>query len=97
MVVPLLAGDPRIQLTYAAFVMFKANFTLAAAATGKENTRGGGEGGRVKVHVEMRERYCVRRFIVISIEKKVFADKGDPTQYNLFHRIGPCRFYRGLF
>ena len=67
MVVPLLAGDPR---KYAAFVMFKGKVTLAAAATGKENTRGGGEGGRAKLHVEMRESYCVSRVIVISSREK---------------------------
>ncbi len=93
----LLAGDPRIQLTYAAFVMFKGNVTFAAAATDKENTPGGGEGGRAKVHVEMRERYCVSRFIVFPVERKILANKGDPTQYTLFHRTGPCRIFQGLF
>lgn len=97
MVVPLLAGDPRIELTYAVFVTLKGNVTFAAAATDKENKPGGGEGGRATVKVEMRERYAVSRFIFFPMKRKVFGDTGDPTQYTLFHRTGLCLIFGGLF
>ena len=95
--VSLLAWNARIERTYAVFVLFKGNVTFAAAATEKEDKSGGSGGGRAKVQVEMRERYAVSRFIVFPTKRKVFTDTGDPTQYTLFHRTGPCLIFGGFF
>ena len=92
MVVPLLAGVSRIKAAYAVSVMFKGNVTF------EENKLGGGEEGRAKITVEMRERYFVSRFIVLLIKRIVFADKGGtPTRYTLFQRTGPWRMFVGPF
>lgn len=77
------------------FVMFKGNVTFAAAGTDKDNKPGEGEEGRAKVLVKMRKRYFVSRFIVSPTERKTFANKGNPTQYTLFHRAGPGAFSGG--
>ena len=76
-------------------VMFKGNVTFAAAGTDKENKPREGEEGRAKVLVKMRKRYSVSRFIISPIERKTFANRGNPTRYTLSYRAGPGAFSEG--
>ncbi len=92
-VVPLLAGDSRIEVTYPLFVMFKGNVTFAAAGTDKEIKPGGGEGGSAKVTVEMRERYSVSRFIVSPMERIISPNTGDPHSIYPLSADRPWRMF----